>query len=151
MDEPFRRAITNGGRVRPDKLELARALRKSATVSEKRVWELLRDRRCHGLKFRRQQVVRGFVVDFYCAALRLAVEVDGGVHDDPDQRAWDTERTVLLGRSGIRVLRFANDTPDDTIRTRLASLAPLDERPRTAAPSGLATRGSPLSRQGEGG
>jgi very-short-patch-repair endonuclease len=124
MGEAPRRAITNGGRVRPDKLELARALRKSATASEKRVWELLRDRRCHGLKFRRQQVVRGFVVDFYCAAHRLAVEIDGGVHDEPDQRAWDAERTVLLSRSGITVLRFADDTPDETIRARLALLNP---------------------------
>jgi len=88
------------------------------------VWELLRDRRCHGLKFRRQQVVRGFVVDFYCAAHRLAVEIDGGVHDEPDQRAWDAERTVLLSRSGITVLRFADDTPDETIRARLALLNP---------------------------
>ena len=124
MGEAPRRAITNGGRVRPDKLELARALRKSATASEKRLWELLRDRRCHGLKFRRQQVVRGFVVDFYCAAHRLAVEIDGGVHDEPDQRAWDAERTVLLSRSGITVLRFADDTPDETIRARLALLNP---------------------------
>jgi very-short-patch-repair endonuclease len=125
MDEAPRRAITNGGRVRPDKLELARALRKSATASEKRVWELLRDRRCHGLKFRRQQVVRGFVVDFYCAAHRLAVEIDGGVHHEPDQLAWDAERTALLARSGIIVLRFADDTPDEAIRARLALLTPL--------------------------
>src|SRR6185369_4893769 len=89
-----RRAVTNGGRVRPDKLELARALRRAATPSEKRVWEILRDRRRHGLKFRRQQVVRGFVVDFYCAAHRLAVELDGGIHDETDQRSWDSERTA---------------------------------------------------------
>ena len=88
------------------------------------MWELLRDRRCHGLKFRRQQVVRGFVVDFYCAAHRLAVEIDGGVHDEPDHCAWDAERTVLLSRSGITVLRFADDTPDETIRARLALLNP---------------------------
>lgn len=124
MSDPYRWAITKGARVTPDKRELARALRKSATPSEKRVWELLRNRRCHGLKFRRQQVIRGFVVDFYCAALRLAVEIDGGVHDEPDQRAWDLERTLLLAGSGVAVLRFADDTPDETIRARLAHLVP---------------------------
>jgi len=46
------------------------------------------------------------------------------VHDEPDQRAWDAERTVLLSRSGITVLRFADDTPDETIRARLALLNP---------------------------
>ena len=122
MDDTERRAVTNGARVRPDKRELARALRRSATPSERRMWELLRGRRCLGLKFRRQQVVRGFIVDFYCAELRLALEVDGAVHDDPEQRAWDLERTRLLARSGIEVVRISADASPDSVVARLVAI-----------------------------
>lgn len=89
-------AIVRRARVSKTKRDLARELRRSATDAERRAWEVLRDRRCLGLKFRRQQVIRGFIVDFYCAELRLAIELDGGVHDDPEQIFRDTLRDMLL-------------------------------------------------------
>jgi very-short-patch-repair endonuclease len=122
MDTGDRRTIIKGARVAPDKRELARALRRLSTPSERRMWELLRGRRCLGLKFRRQQVIRGFIVDFYCAQLRIALEIDGGVHAEPDQRAWDNERTALLARSNIQVLRFPADAADEAVTARLAAL-----------------------------
>jgi very-short-patch-repair endonuclease len=61
-----------------------------------------------GLKFRRQHPVAGFVLDFYCAELRLAIELDGCVHDDPQQRARDAERTRRLEALRIRVVRIPN-------------------------------------------
>jgi very-short-patch-repair endonuclease len=88
---------------------LATGFRRSPTAAEAATWELLRGRRCLGLKFRRQYPVRGFVVDFYCASLRLAIELDGGVHDDPAAKGRDTERTTALNSEGIQVLRLRNE------------------------------------------
>ena len=72
------------------------------------MWQELRSRRLGGFKFRRQVPVGPFVLDFYCAEQRLAVELDGGGHAEPQQAAHDEERTALLARRGIRVLRFWN-------------------------------------------
>ena len=63
----------------------------------------------HGLKFRRQQPIGPYVVDFVSFERRLVVEVDGGQHDQPDVRVADTERTLWLERNGYRVLRFWNN------------------------------------------
>jgi len=87
----------------------ARALRKQPTPAEAAAWELLRNRRCLGLKFRRQQAIGSFVVDFYCAELRTALELDGGVHDDPGQREYDRLRDAALARLGVTILRVRNE------------------------------------------
>jgi very-short-patch-repair endonuclease len=100
---PIRRPIS-GGFLR----DIASEMRRNPTPAERRAWELLRNRRCFGLKFRRQHVVGGFVVDFYCAELRLAVEVDGPVHEDPRQRWRDEARTAALHGAGMRVVRIQN-------------------------------------------
>jgi very-short-patch-repair endonuclease len=92
-----------------NKLELAKRFRQTPTIAEARAWELLRGRRLLGLKFRRQQVIAGFVVDFYCASLRLVLELDGGVHDDRDRRERDQTRTQVFKRRSLRVLRISND------------------------------------------
>ena len=90
-------------------------LRRRQTDAEKRLWSCLRDRRLAGHKFRRQQPFGPFVVDFYCDAARLVIEVDGGGHGEPGQRAYDRQRTLALERLGLRVLRFWND--DVLVRT----------------------------------
>jgi len=87
----------------------ARAARRWPTPSEALAWEILRDRRCLGLKFRREQIVDGVRLDFYCPSLRLALEIDGGVHDEPDQRAYDLVRTQTLNALRIHVLRVRNE------------------------------------------
>ena len=73
------------------------------------MWELLRDRRCLGLKFRRQVPVGTFVIDFLCSELRLAIEVDGGVHLTPEQVVRDENRDAYLRERGYTVVRFANE------------------------------------------
>jgi uroporphyrinogen-III synthase len=83
-------------------------MRHSDTRAEKRAWVLLRDRRMLGLKFRRQFPVANYIVDFYCEELRLIVELDGGVHDDPKQARNDEIRNVHLQELGYRVLRVPN-------------------------------------------
>ncbi|MBU1346567.1 MAG: endonuclease domain-containing protein [Alphaproteobacteria bacterium] len=85
----------------------ARVLRRSLTPPEARLWVCLRGRQLAGLKFRRQHPVGVFVLDFYCAEARLAVEVDGQQHGDAERSEHDRRRTVWLATQGISVLRIA--------------------------------------------
>jgi very-short-patch-repair endonuclease len=64
-----------------------------------------------GWKFRRQQVVEGFVVDFCCAELRVAVELDGSAHDSPEAWEYDDERTRAIEARGVRIIRVRNASP----------------------------------------
>ncbi|MBI2114345.1 MAG: endonuclease domain-containing protein [candidate division NC10 bacterium] len=84
----------------------ARALRSTPTEAERALWKHLRMRQIEGHKFRRQQPLGRYVVDFVCLEKKLIVELDGGQH--PEQVARDTERTAWLERQGFRVLRFWN-------------------------------------------
>src|SRR5213592_3897348 len=88
--------------------DFARQLRKRCTDAEKRLWRLLRDRRFSEFKFRRQYARGIYYLDFYCTLAKLAVELDGGGHGFPDQRARDEKRNQFLAQQGIKVLRFWN-------------------------------------------
>jgi very-short-patch-repair endonuclease len=103
--------------------EAARAFRRQPTPAEALLWERLRDRRLHGLKFRRQHALLGFVLDFYCPAHQLAIEVDGAVHAEPAQRARDAERSKQLAAFGVRVLRLSNAEILSAIDRSLATIA----------------------------
>jgi len=84
----------------------ARELRINATKQEKRLWyEYLRDFRP---RFTRQRIVGSYIIDFYCATVKLAVELDGGQHYESDALEYDKRRTVFLETLGIQVLRFNN-------------------------------------------
>lgn len=89
--------------------EKRRQLRKNQTFCEKIVWLYLRDRKTLGYKFRRQYSIDQFVIDFYCPELKLAVEIDGSVHDNPDQKEYDANRQEYLERFGITFCRITND------------------------------------------
>jgi len=85
----------------------ARELRKQMTEAEARLWYYLRARRFEGVKFRRQQVIEPYIVDFVCYEARLIIEADGGQH--ADKKPSDDDRTAFLNRLGYTVLRFWND------------------------------------------
>src|SRR5207237_10781980 len=91
------------------KLRRARELRRELTIAERRAWELLRNRRMLNLKFRRQHVVAGFIVDFYCAELRLVLEIDGTGHASKTPADSDAARTARLESRGLPVLRLGHD------------------------------------------
>jgi len=91
----------------PVKVLLSREMRRHPTQAEARLWSVLRGRQLGGWKFRRQHVVVGYVVDFYCSDLRLVVEVDGPVHDE--RRCDDEAREADLRCAGAEVVRFSND------------------------------------------
>ena len=96
-------------RVAPgQKAALARQLRREQTPAERYAWSLLRDRGILGLKFRRQHVLKGLIVDFYCAAERLVLELEGDVHERPDRQTQDAARAQLLEAAGYRVVRVKN-------------------------------------------
>ena len=84
------------------------------TGTELRVWIRLRGRKLDGWKFRRQQPIGPYYVDFYCPAARLAVEVDGLAHDTAAQARHDERRRAWLTQQGVRVLRIrASDVLKD--------------------------------------
>jgi adenine-specific DNA-methyltransferase len=99
-------------------IAFARSLRQNATDAEGLLWSCLRNRRVNKRKFRRQHPVDPYVLDFYCAELQLAVELDGGQHNSPEGRVHDSRREAFLRAKGIETLRFTNHamlTDTDTV------------------------------------
>lgn len=94
-------------RASPRSRNHATDLRRNATVPEKLVWNGLRARQLGSFKFRRQHPIESFVVDFYCAAAKLVVELDGESHEG--REAYDRERQRRLESLGFRVFRVTND------------------------------------------
>ncbi|MEK7377081.1 MAG: DUF559 domain-containing protein [Candidatus Margulisiibacteriota bacterium] len=88
------------------KKKFARELRKDQTLAEEQVWKLLRNRRYLEYKFRRQYVVEGFVIDFFCKELKLGIEVDGGIH--LNRKEYDDIRQMIIESEGIRIIRISN-------------------------------------------
>ena len=92
----------------PDQLKQhAKALRNNPTDAERHLWRHLRNSQVLKSKFRRQEVLGNYIVDFVCLAPKLIVELDGGQH--LEQRRYDKERSHYLTELGYEVIRFWND------------------------------------------
>ena len=121
-------------RLPPKSLEYARKLRQDMTDAERALWRLLRDRRMEGWRFRRQEPIDRYIVDFICFEARLIIELDGGQHFDSE---IDKVRDAYLESQGFQVLRFWNNdvlaNRDGVYRTIMAALARC--APCGAAPS----------------
>ena len=87
-------------------IPLAKELRKHMTPWERTLW--YRFLRSYPIRFQRQKAIGDDIVDFYCAKARLAVELDGGGHYEPERQAADQRRTEALGTLGLQVIRFSN-------------------------------------------
>jgi very-short-patch-repair endonuclease len=87
----------------------ARLLRNSMTEPEKMLWQRLSNNQLEGFKFRRQHPILFYIVDFYCHALQLVIEIDGGYHGTAEQMIKDEERTKHLEANNITVIRFTNE------------------------------------------
>ena len=92
------------------KLELARQYRKEPTAKEAEVWQWLRNRNMLYLKWRRQQIIEGFIADFYCDELRIALEIDGDVHLTEEQMEYDKYRDYVFQNIGVKTIRISNET-----------------------------------------
>ena len=101
-------SLEERARVRDSKnlITRARKLRREASNAESALWKHLRCRRLKGYKFRRQEVIEPYIVDFVCLEASLIIEADGGQH--ANQMAYDVRRTACLEGMGYRVLRFWN-------------------------------------------
>ncbi|MGQ1892077.1 endonuclease domain-containing protein [Thermophagus sp. OGC60D27] len=86
----------------------AKFLRKNMTPAEKTLWSRIKGNKILGLRFRRQHPIDIFIADFYCHKIKLVIELDGNIHDEPTQKEYDTNRTEELNRLGITVIRFTN-------------------------------------------
>jgi very-short-patch-repair endonuclease len=119
----------------------ARDLRKRETSVEDLLWDELRGRRLDGVKFRRQHPIGAFVVDFCCTECRLAIELDGEIHADQQDR--DAERVAILATAGYRVIRFPNQSIRENLPEVLAAIrsavreAPLWRPPVPGRRSGM--------------
>ena len=98
--------ITRHQIVTTAKAERARQSRQTMTPDERTLWQAIRNNALAGLHFRRQQVIAGYIVDFYCASVRLAIELDGPIH--AGQHWYDSARDRALSELGIQVLRLHN-------------------------------------------
>lgn len=98
--------IIVGQRLSQEKHDLAKQLRREMTGPERLVWERVRANRVCGLRFRRQQVIDGYIADFYCHSKSLVVEIDGPIHEA--QREYDSHRDRVFRERGFVVLRFRN-------------------------------------------
>jgi very-short-patch-repair endonuclease len=126
------RHIVRGQPVNEVLKDRAKQMRLAMTPEERVLWQELRGSRLGlGMRFRRQQIVHGYIVDFYCHVADLVVEVDGPIHDD--QFEHDTMRDQILASLGLRVLRFKNNEIRhnlDAVLTRIhAALHGLDDQP----------------------
>jgi very-short-patch-repair endonuclease len=87
---------------------LSRSLRKSMTDAERLLWSKLRRKQLKGYQFYRQKIIGRFIVDFYCPAAKLVIELDGGQHYLPEGQSRDGLRDAYLEETGARVLRFSD-------------------------------------------
>ena len=121
--------------TRKELLARAKGMRAHPTEAEGRLWSMLRDRRLVTFKFRRQQVISPYVVDFVCYAERLIIEADGSQHADNKD---DARRDAFLRRQGFRLLRFWNNqvlAETDAVAAALfAAFFPHPPKPAAWAP-----------------
>jgi very-short-patch-repair endonuclease len=103
----------------PAMFKLAKELRKEETEAEKILWKLLNRNQILGLQFRRQHPINVFVADFYCAKIKLVIEVDGSIHEIPEYQAHDIGRSDVLNDFGITVIRFTNEQILEEIDTTI--------------------------------
>jgi very-short-patch-repair endonuclease len=101
------RYVVTGQKVASSKKDLARKLRRDMTPAERMLWQEVRNHRLKGLQFRRQQVIGGYIADFYCHATGRVIELDGPIHEQ--QTEYDAKRDKAIAIYGLRVLRVTND------------------------------------------
>ena len=106
----------------PKLKERARQLRRNMTPSERKLWTYLKGKQMLGYDFDRQRPIDQFIVDFYCKALKLAIEIDGSIHDTELAQKYDQERQIKLESLGIDFLRFRNQEVQAHIDQVLASI-----------------------------
>ncbi|NTU49764.1 MAG: DUF559 domain-containing protein, partial [Desulfobulbaceae bacterium] len=134
-----------GGLYYSGLVDRARELRQHQTSVEEIVWELLRDRRFEGLKFRRQHQIGNYIADFFCDEQKLIIEIDGVIHQEPEVIAKDSQRDAYLSSLGYTVLRFTNKSVIEAPENFLGRLAMILNYPSTSGRGGGGECNTPIS------
>lgn len=92
--------------------ERAKELRRNMTLQELKVWQFLNKKAVYGLRFKAQHPIQNYIVDFYCHALKLVIEVDGGFHKILENKERDLGREEDLKLLGLKIIRFTNEEVD---------------------------------------
>jgi very-short-patch-repair endonuclease len=107
-------------------------LRDNPTQAEKILWEQLKNKGLFKLRFKRQHPIDIFIADFYCHQYKLVIEVDGEIHNNPDNKEYDEGRQIEMEKYGIKILRFSNrevleniNNVISRIKQEINSLSPL--------------------------
>ncbi|MCD8486676.1 MAG: DUF559 domain-containing protein [Desertifilum sp.] len=108
-DEGISKLAGRTRQIPSELLQRARKLRQQQTPAEQLLWECLRDRRLYNAKFRRQHNLGQFIADFYCHTARIVIELDGKIHQQPQQQHRDRDRDQWMQANGFTVLRFRNE------------------------------------------
>ncbi|MFZ1020045.1 MAG: endonuclease domain-containing protein [Minisyncoccia bacterium] len=99
----------------------ARVLRQEETKAEKILWQKLRNKKL-GIKFRRQHPIDMYILDFYAPDIKLAIELDGSIHKEKENKEWDKERTDYLNWKDVSVLRFWNSEVESDLERTLVKI-----------------------------
>ncbi|WP_026947189.1 endonuclease domain-containing protein [Algoriphagus marincola] len=107
----------------PEIHKRAKELRKQMTPAEKVLWNFLKNKSLEGFKFRRQHPIDKYIVDFYCHQKKLVIEVDGSIHDQLNQKEYDSGRTSVLEEFGLKVIRFRNEEVLDNFQSVIGRIS----------------------------
>ena len=108
-------------RVSANKFKFAAMLRKHMTQAERLLWDEIKKKKLCGYRFRRQSIIYGWIVDFYCPAKKLVIEVDGSSHRHKAKQ--DEYRDKVMEERGFKVVRFTNDEVKEQISSVLLRIA----------------------------
>ncbi|MBD1943587.1 DUF559 domain-containing protein [Coleofasciculus sp. FACHB-712] len=139
-DEGISKLAGRTRQIPSELLQRAKELRQQQTPAEKLLWECLRDRRLYDAKFRRQHNLGQFIADFYCHAARLVIELDGKIHQQPQQQQRDSDRDQWMQANGFTVLRFRNEEVFSNTEAVLETIAQALPSPLTPLPEGEGNR-----------
>ena len=94
----------------------AKELRTNMTVQERKLWQIIRNRKFYGYRFLRQYIIGNYIVDFLCKEKNIIIEIDGGQHNQIDDINYDNKRTEYLNSKGYIVIRFWNNDVDNNMQ-----------------------------------
>ncbi len=97
--------------------------RKNLTEAEAIIWHEVRNRKIDGFKFRRQHPIAGYIPDFVCLDKKLIIEIDGGYHEEEEQKKFDAARQNWLAENGFEMIRFTNDEVENNINEVVKKIA----------------------------
>ncbi|MEE1963741.1 endonuclease domain-containing protein [Allomuricauda taeanensis] len=108
---------------RKELIQFRKKLRNNATPAEAFLWRHLKAKKLCGRRFNRQHSIKNYIVDFYCAAEKLVIELDGAVHQSSKVQEYDKKRTEILNELGYTVIRFENKMVFENLESVLSEIS----------------------------